>query len=137
MDTGALTLILGKNLIAIVAAFLLREKWPHKYSIGLLLCLFAPAWGQIYVESKYNWVPWLIFITLGNAAAKASSGNSLIPWLVIGGVSSLVMYFRILATKTTPTTNFDPIEDKDKNYVAELNKKLEEAGVETERDLYQ
>ncbi len=104
MDSGALTFALGKTLVAIVAVFLLREKWPHRYAIGFTLCLFAPAWGQIYVESKYNWIPWFIFLSLGNAVAKANatmnnSNYDLVTWLFFGFMSLLVMYFRISKIK--------------------------------------
>jgi len=137
MNTSYFVLALGYTVICVAAAFLLREKFPHKYSIGLILCVFAPAWGHIYVKSKYNWVSWMIFMSLERGVNKASAGDdSLIPWLVIGGLSAFVMYFRILSAKRVPISNPQPTDDdKDRNYFADLDKKLEEAGVETERDL--
>jgi len=117
MDTGYLVLVLGYTIICVAAVFFLRQKYPHNYLIGLVLCFFAPAWGQIYVKSKYNWVPLMIFMSFERSAIKALDGeDTFVFWLIIGGLSAFVMYFRILFARKKLISSQQPTEvDKDQN----------------------
>ena len=123
LDTGNLVLMFGYTLICVVAAFFLRQKYPHKYSIGVILCVFAPAWGHIYVKSKHNWVPWIVFMSLERGVNKAlADEKSFIFLLIIGGLSAIVMYFRILSTKNKSISSQQSTEaDKDQNYISYLD----------------
>jgi len=105
LDSVSLILILGHNLIAIAGTFYLRKKWPGRYHIGILLCLFSPSWGQIYLKSKYNWIPWFIFLRFGNGLEKANTSGSLMPWVIVGTISAFVIFIRIMLTKQSTLSN--------------------------------
>ena len=134
MTTEVLIITLGKTLIGIVAAFLLRERWPHRYLIGLPLCILFPAWGHIYLKTKHNWVPWFIFISINNGIAKTNP-ESFTPFIILGCISAAAMYLRILPVKKVESPCKMTVSSEDRNYIKNLNAKLDAAGVESERDI--
>lgn len=112
MDTFSMSLSLGYTAICVAAVFLLREKYPLRFPIGIVLCFFAPAWGQIYVKSKHNWMPWMMFMTIERAFSSAetiSTATWMLVWLFLWGSSGLTMYFRITSAKERAI--YEPCEE--------------------------
>lgn len=102
MDYSNIYIMIGYTLVVIIATFWLRGKYPERYVIGCILCVFAPAWGQIYKETKYNFGFWMLFMSLERGVAKASGDDIegiLGGWLVVGTLSSIVMFLRLWKDK--------------------------------------
>lgn len=117
MDYSNFYIIIGYTLVMIVATFLLREKYPERYSIGCILCFLAPAWGQFYKNKKSSIYIWLFLMAIERGVNKSISNDSqdlLIAWGVIGGISSIIMYFRIMVDKTVTVVQVLPEDHIDK-----------------------
>ena len=137
MISTELIITIGYNLLSAIAVFVLRNKYPRRYLVGVILCLIAPSWGQWYAQGKKDLYVFLVFTVLWNKMADSANGNgltTLVSFLIISVLSAGVIYYRMSTTPRPGMPGTDP-SDPDKNYVAELNKKLIDANVETERDL--
>ena len=102
MDYSNIYIMIGYTLVVIIATFWLRSKYPERYIIGCILCVFAPAWGHIYKETKYNVVFWMLFMSLERGVAKASGDDIeeiLGGWLVVCTLSSIAMFIRLRKDK--------------------------------------
>ena len=115
-DNSALILFaLGVyGLTILVAVFYLRDKYPFKYSIGILLCVLSPALGHLYVKSKYNWAPVIIFGTLSSGASSGSTNDFLGAWFLFAAISSSAMCSRISSAKKLPPSPRKVISEADK-----------------------
>jgi len=127
MESSNLILLFLYSVFFIVVTFILREKYPNRYSIGCTLCMFAPAWGHFYKKAKYGFVVWLVFMVASKEVAKECSGSLeeiMVGWLIVGGISSLVMFLRLWSDKAAvaakaPNDNqvYDVIIDIEKDEI--------------------
>ena len=131
--------ILWANLIfigvMIAAIFIVRRKYPNNYFAGAILCFLAPSLGHFYLETKRAWWFWALFGAIGKSMSQntALAELTLAQWGIVGLISASVMSIRLYLLNKPKEKTAEVIENDD--YVNELNKKLDAAGVETERDL--
>ena len=118
MDAQAKVFTIFYTLVVVVVMFLLRKKYPNRYTIGIFLCLLAPSWGQIYVKSKYNVLLFCLMMILERTFFNFEGYT---PYLLISAFSAFVVSVRILNIKepTQKAISIQPLQGQDHKGVDE------------------